>query len=352
MFEGFDVYGSESKHEISEYLSYKFGKNIKPMAIDYYGSYIFEYDVKRVLKLDTNMYDQKLRLFTYLMEHSNELPIAKIYSIGKIDIPTLRKSGWNNSNKRVTYILMEKLDIPKILEEELSYIKVPMISEMFYQGNIDIYEDRFKAMRGREFTDKEKKLFDRIVEILTILQDHGIKWADVHAKQFGYNHKKELVAIDMDSWVNFNDGKIMKPKNIIRENINYDDNKILKRFIHNVSKMRGYEKDSDGFYIFSSNSKSIKFIVLRRVVFSEGGYVENSIYYVNNNGDYYERYYLDIDGISVNFEYDRSDNLILDSEVSDIDEGGSEEYLKSLPNFIKFIDLISIRKGVVKNVNK
>ena len=62
--------------------------------------------------------------------------------------------------------------------------------------------------------------YNRLVEIFTILNDHNIKWADVHPNQFGFNTKGEIVAYDIDGFYGKFKYNNKKSDKVINININ------------------------------------------------------------------------------------------------------------------------------------
>ena len=221
------------ENTIEDYLSLKFNKNIESID-EYHERLVFSFDEKRVLKLiPKNSFKEDVDLYKYLFENYNNLPIAKIYSIGEIQIPLKLKL-----QREYMFILMEKLDIPRSLEYELEYLDI-LVDDI--ERHCDIFlgislfsgigyiltknenvELKLKCIRDY-INEKESSFadtFEDVLEVIETLYEKGIYWQDIHAGQFGINQKNQLVAFDLDSL------KLTKPKNSFIKN-KIKENKIL-----------------------------------------------------------------------------------------------------------------------------
>jgi hypothetical protein len=224
--------------ELVKYLSIKFQREIK--RINYsYGSLVFEYNEKRILKLEKypkNSY--QIALYNYLKEKGNELPIAKVYSVGEIIVPKniVKKVNKNwVDNRKYVFQIMEKVNIPDSLIYDLEYISESFYDINDYYGNTLISNDVLSSIPLlfdlklynkigiiiKYFQEKEDKkyltLLLKVIDIVKKLREYNIEWSDIHSRQFGYNSKGKLVAFDLDSLKKIEDKKLFNLKNSIKE---------------------------------------------------------------------------------------------------------------------------------------
>jgi hypothetical protein len=223
--------------EFFDWLSMKFGQTVG----QYLGSgmagmlYCFGKDCKRVIKL-TRRYDMDYAS----IKDKNIKGVIKIYSNGKINVPEKYltkelddrakyvdvKNGMIpvDKNNDVYYTIMEYIktdqtlshsieDLTHLIEEFVSknytyefdnYIgdEIPMLRVLFLEcENIQFLQDLYDF--AYEYYDK--KVADSTVETMAELSVlfKNIKpyfdWNDIHAEQFGYNSKGEIVAYDIDN---------------------------------------------------------------------------------------------------------------------------------------------------------
>ncbi len=246
-------------YNIMDFVEDKFGKELAWLSDAESYDYLFDFDEKRVLKIEGEGYghERQFNTFNYLKEHSNELPIARIYDVGKISIP-LRyldkkfadrlKTKFKEHSWKMTYTIMEKLHSTKHVSEVLSVVHLSdgrfidyigsneskewpnMLSRLnvyVRKGNIEMLEKAVEFFEQDEKMKSEKDAIPyakRVIYILKEFHKHNIDWIDIHAHQFGLNHKGELVAYDID---NYEGDKKYPVKHHIKESYKLNH---LKRF--------------------------------------------------------------------------------------------------------------------------
>jgi len=221
--------------QLEKYLSVKFQRPIKLLSLR---SMIFEYDKKRLLKIEKNQnLHFQLALYNYLKD-SKDLPIAKIYDVGTINLPEkivkYLHPHWAE-NRNYVYHIMERVNIPNELSSQLLSIDGSKddINNYYDEKIIDeavLYEladylrtgDRSRVYDIQKYFYNEESfklynLLERIIYILQELDREGIRWNDVHSDQFGYNHKGELVAFDLDGLETIDDEKLFLTNTNIKE---------------------------------------------------------------------------------------------------------------------------------------
>lgn len=223
--------------EFFEWLSMKFGQSIG----SYLGSgmtgmiYCFGKDCKRVIKL-TRKYDKNYAS----IKDKNIKGVIKIFSNGKINVPD--KFLTKEFDDRAKYVDVKNGMLPVIGNNDMyytimEYIKtdeslthsIEDLSEAIGEFISKNYNYEFETYTGDEvpylrlfflecenqqflqdlynfiYEIYDKKVADSTVEIMVELAVlfKNIKphfdWHDIHANQFGYNTKGELVAYDIDN---------------------------------------------------------------------------------------------------------------------------------------------------------
>jgi hypothetical protein len=226
---------------LEEYLSVKFQRPIKKLKGIDPNVLLFHYDSKRMLKLEKNQNIQlQVALYNYL-KNKKDLPIAKIYDVGTIELPknvVKEIHPYWVDNRTYIYHIMEKVTITDELLEKLDGIDreveninqyyetelIPIRSMVLYELSNYIQSGDLSAIYDIQnyFYNKKPELYDllnTIIEIITKLGRNKIWWNDVHSDQFGYNHKGELVAFDLDGLDPIEDERLFLTKTNIRENI-------------------------------------------------------------------------------------------------------------------------------------
>jgi hypothetical protein len=227
----FEQYKTKEE-EFFEYLSMKFGQPIG----SYLGSgmlgmiYCFGKDCKRAIKL-TSHYDKNYAS----IKDKNIKGVVKVFSNGKIKVPNILTEDGKyidlgngllrvDKTGHIYYTIMEYIEKDESLThsiEDLNYAieefisqnydyefevyngdEIPMLRMFFLEcENMDFLQDLY------DFTYKyyDTKVANSTVEIMAELAVlfKNIKthfdWHDIHADQFGYNSKGEIVAYDIDN---------------------------------------------------------------------------------------------------------------------------------------------------------
>lgn len=302
----FRVTNSQSDYTqgIIDFVSDHFGRKLTLLDINEEtngsGDLILNYDSRRVLKLDSLMMSNSFDTFTHLKEHSDKLPIAKIYAVGKISIPIrllspqfvdrlrakYRKMGKQKHSDDLIYILMEKV---KTTDEVLKTLLAINGSQQRFNDYIgDDEKVMYPSALGRmggwsrvgmkekfdqffEFVqqDEELKKFPKALEyskrvafILAELRKFGFDWLDIHAGQFGLNLNNELVAYDIDNYEgserypvkhHIKETKLMKHLKSFNESLfpekrveDYESRKLIVKIKPNTEgKTKWYYNDSN-----------------------------------------------------------------------------------------------------------
>jgi hypothetical protein len=197
---------------IEQYLSEKFNRDITRLQQEE-ERLLFSYDSKRILKLiPKNTFTEDVDLYKYLYENYQRLPIAKIYSIGEIQVPKNLLF-----EKEYIYKIIEKVYIPYYLVKELEYMD-SLVNEV--ERFCDIFlgvgllsgigyilrknkntEDKLECIRDyfKRYEPIYSDRLDEVIDLIKTLYKDGIYWVDIHPGQFGINTKGELVSFDLDT---------------------------------------------------------------------------------------------------------------------------------------------------------
>lgn len=241
------------KEELSIYLSNKFQTEVVPLRGTFSNnSYVFSFGKhgNKVLKLDLNRKRDSIDIYHFLKENP-QLPVAKVYSYGRIVLPKKIVGGridMKHNKTSFTYCIMERVDVEIALDIEhlIDYLGDLVIPEGVYyyalhSFSIDILgnTDRYKSIMNqlKRFNDDDMyKLALEISDVIKELYDSGIKWVDIHQGQFGRNKSGSLVAFDLD---NLEKKVHPKIKTFIRESNKYNS---MMNFSNFSEKYRGSAK--------------------------------------------------------------------------------------------------------------
>ena len=237
--------------EFTNWLSVKLGQKVGTKLGSGQTGSVFEFgrNGEKAIKLSSKLEDD-----THSIVNKNIKGVAKIYAHGNISVPErfINKGfggvgGWVEiprgqiglrNEKEMSYVIMEKV----IIDEELNHI-ITDLSFIILRFLRDSGDDKhhqplkllFKRCENMSFLKKLYKYilekgnegfydiqnFDKITETLAELCvlfkniKKDFDWVDIHANQFGYNKKGELVAFDLD---NSHHTTPDETKNFVREN--------------------------------------------------------------------------------------------------------------------------------------
>ena len=353
---------------LEEYLSIKFQRPITQLSNSikksvYSGgreSRLFSYDSKRVLKIE-NFHDQKKRqqisLYEYLKNNGNDLPIAKIYNFGYINIP--KKQDFGSYDSKFIYIIMEKINIDQELLDELIFINK-------YGKDIvrDFYDDQYifgrsSFLQGLSLTESDKMyndileafnesevnkiLINELINICKTFRDNDIQWWDIHPGQFGRNIHGELVAIDIDGFEITNNKKIMKTH--IKES----------KYIKTFESFNGTIVQDEIVDLIQGGKKIyVKFIEDYPEHDNEQSYVPVDIDDEGNitldiDGDLYYTKYEWIEGVDETVSYYEVEPEMTEPEK---EEGSAEVSWKKDKEFLELVKTHGGRKGVIKRMKR
>lgn len=165
-----------------------FGKN----------SFVFEYSDNKAIKIkNTNN------------EKYSDYGFYKTYDVGEFkfnkDVLTIDNKYLNVTNNTLYYVIMEKLNIPKKLVQQLDdlefeikqYIKEyeePPLRWLFKNINND--EILIDLLEHIENT-KVLPILSDLLHLFTQMKHKNIEWLDIHKNNFGYNKNNELIPFDL-----------------------------------------------------------------------------------------------------------------------------------------------------------
>jgi hypothetical protein len=212
---------------------------------------------KRAIKLSP-----KAELDTYSTINKSINGVVKVYSYGKIKVPTrflLKRFGGKvsdiietrgsyislNKDGYIYYIIMERLYTDKALEDDIedlqdlfeqfyevvhsSFIEIPGLRKLFEErDNMEILL-KFSNYIEENVSNSESVL-ETLANCLVLFRKIGknFDWMDIHARQFAYDSRGNIKAYDLDNSYMLSSDEV---KNIIREGYSSSKSKLSLEFI-------------------------------------------------------------------------------------------------------------------------
>jgi hypothetical protein len=238
-----DSNDSYDKGAFLDWLGIKFGQGIGSLLGSGQSGSVFKFgkNGKRAIKLSP-----KAELDTYSTINKSINGVVKVYSYGKIKVPTrfLLKAGGKvsdiietrgsyislNKDGYIYYIIMERLYTDKALEDDIEDLQD--LFEQFYevvQGRIlehglrRLFEERDDMQILLKFSDyieenvsNSESVLETLGNCLVLFRKIGknFDWMDIHARQFAYDSRGNIKAYDLDNSYMLSSDEV---KNIIRE---------------------------------------------------------------------------------------------------------------------------------------
>jgi hypothetical protein len=239
-----DSNDSYDKGAFLDWLGIKFGQDIGSLLGSGQSGSVFKFgkNGKRAIKLSP-----KAELDTYSTINKSINGVVKVYSYGKIKVPTrfLLKAGGKvsdiietrgsyislNKDGYIYYIIMERLYTDKALEDDIedlqdlfeqfyevvhsSFIEIPGLRKLFEErDNMEILLKFSNYIRDN--VSNSESVLETLANCLVLFRKIGknFDWRDIHARQFAYDSRGNIKAYDLDNSYMLSSDEV---KNIIRE---------------------------------------------------------------------------------------------------------------------------------------